>query len=231
MAELRLLVLHYHLLPGGVTSVIRDSLVALDRYGSWNSIRVKLLIGSPIAAGVFLRQLEGSPAGRLKAEVEILPALAYRNQGWPSRSRFEADVGELSRQLEEACHRHRAQLLWAHNPTLGKNPAVTAALDRLVQQQPGLRVLFHLHDFAECGRPANLEALRRCYPGGGLEEIYPSGPALTLVTLTESARQRLLRVGYPERGVAALPDPVVARGKGVGHLEGGLHLGSGWFFP
>jgi len=224
MAELRLLVLHYHLWPGGVTSVIRDSLVALDRYGSWNSIRVKLLIGSPVAAGAFLRQLEGSRSDRLKAEVEILPALAYRSRKWPSRPRFEADVGELSRQLEEACHRHRAQLLWAHNPTLGKNPAVTAALSRLVRRQPGLRVLFHLHDFAECGRPANLEALRRCYPGGGLEEIYPSGPALTLVTLTESARQRLLRAGFPEQAVAALPDPVVVPGRGVVHLEGGLHL-------
>ncbi|HEQ60601.1 MAG TPA: hypothetical protein ENN74_03225, partial [Firmicutes bacterium] len=177
MAELRLIVLHYHLLPGGVTSVIRDSLVALDRHGGWDSIRAKLLIGSRGAVKAFLRQLDDSLSGRLKAEVEIVPALAYRSRGWPSRSRFEADVGELSRQLEEACHRHRAQLLWAHNPTLGKNPAVTAALNRLVQQQPGLRVLFHLHDFAECGRPANLEALRRCYPGGGLEAIYPSGPA------------------------------------------------------
>jgi len=211
MGELRLLAFHYHLQRGGVTSVLRDGLIALARHGGWDRVVVRILTGSSVGVAPFLRRVRRLAPDRLKVEVEHRPQLGYRTPEWPSKERFQSEAEDLARSLGQAYRAHRADFLWAHNPALGKNPAVTAGLSRFARQ-PGVRVLYHLHDFAECGRYLNLQRLHR-QGLGTTEDLYPVAPGLTLITLTEADRQRLLSAGYPESGVVALPNPVAVRKK------------------
>jgi len=208
VAELRPVIVHYHLHPGGVTSVIRDGLLALARYGGYKKIRAKIVVGSLAHADSFRDHLLRASSKNLSIDFEYLPSLGYHSRGWPSQREFESDSRTLIAQLERICQAHHANLLWAHNPTVGKNPLVTAALNDVALRLKGLRVLFHIHDFAECGRFENLRALRNCHPSGGLEEWYPVSSSLTLITLTESDRRRLVAAGYPETNVRTLWNPV-----------------------
>ena len=206
MAELRLMVLHYHLLPGGVASVIRDGLVALDRFGSWNRIKVKLLTGSPNSIDSFHRRLQSLASDQLKVDIEYHPNLGYQDPSGPSSP---SDIHQLSLWIEKAYSDYRADALWIHNPTLGKNPALTAALNDLARRKPDFRILYQIHDFAECSRFANLLHLRKFFEAHAIKTLYPVSPSLTLVTLTERERERLIEAGYPKAAVKELCNPVM----------------------
>lgn len=208
MGELRLVVLHYHLLPGGVTSVIREGLVALALHGGWSHVRATILVGRSDGVQAFIEQTERSAKGRLTVEVESWPILDYRSEPWPSQDEFETDAKRIVQHLARVSRAVRADAVWAHNPTLGKNPAVTEALARLADEAPGLRILSHIHDFAECARYDNLKRLRSSYGPGGVTLPFPASPLFTVLTLTNADRERLISAGYPPSGVYALSDPV-----------------------
>jgi FMN phosphatase YigB (HAD superfamily) len=210
MNELRIVIVHYHLLPGGVASVIRDSLVALARHGRWKRIDARILSGSGDSVNSFLEGLRRRAGIALNASIEHWPQLGYRAEDWPSREAFLSEARQLANRLESVCREHRADLLWAHNPTVGKNPALTEGIRILAERSNPFRVLYHLHDFAECSRFGNLRRLHRAWSGGGLDELYPQAPGAALVTLTEADRERLIAAGYPEESVFALSDPVEA---------------------
>lgn len=209
MTELRVVLIHYHLMPGGVASVIRDGLVALAGYGGWSRVDVRVLTGSSLGLRSFAERLQAIEPHRIRLQVEVSSLLGYRNRDWSSHAEFTSQVEETRKWISEQCRQHRAELLWVHNPTLGKNPALTAALTTLTQEEPSLRVLYHLHDFAECSRFANLEFLRRYHSSGSSGSMYPIVPNLNLITLTEADRMRLIQAGYPQDSVTALADPVV----------------------
>jgi len=208
MNELRLVVVHYHLLPGGVTSVIRDGLAALALYGGWDRVVATILAGRSSGVASFLEQTSSIWDGGLAINVQTWPVLDYRSDPWPSQLEFEAEAIRLAQQLTAACNAIDADVLWVHNPTLGKNPLVTEAVSQLPQRAPGLRILFHIHDFAECGRLDNLRTLRQCCGRGGVRTPFPAAPGLSVITLTTADRNRLTRAGYPESNVFSVPDPV-----------------------
>lgn len=210
MSELRVTIVHYHLLPGGVASVIRDSLVALARKGRWERIEARILSGSGESPTSFLEGLQRRAGSALNATVEHWPQLGYRSEAWPSREAFLSEARQLANRLESVCREHRADVLWAHNPTVGKNPALTEGFRLLAERSQPFRVLYHLHDFAECSRFGNLRRLHRAWPGGGLDELYPRSPGAALITLTEADRERLIAAGYPGGSVFAMADPVEA---------------------
>ena len=57
----------------------------------------------------------------------------------------------------------RPDIWHIHNHTLGKNPSLTLRLFSLLAEKKSYPILFHLHDFAEDGRPSSfhqLESLR-----------------------------------------------------------------------
>ena len=125
--------IHYHLKPGGVTTVLRHQLEVLA-----DGDEALVLSGSP-------------PADPIGAPVVTVPALAYDSQGGASDP-----AGVVADAVEAAIHAHwpgGCDLLHVHNPLLAKNhrlPAVLAAL-----QRRGVRLLLQVHDFAEDGRPQN----------------------------------------------------------------------------
>lgn len=124
---MKVALLHYHLKPGGVTTVVRQQANALQKY-----CRVCLLVGE---TG------NSPPPGTF-----ILPQLGYRST--PCNPEETAD--EMLSAMNKALGGH-CDVLHVHNPTLTKNVSLLKILKTL--QLRGIRLLLQIHDFAEDGRP------------------------------------------------------------------------------
>lgn len=192
---MKIALFHYHLKPGGVTDVIVYSVQALlSRIADIEEIR--LVTGIPddtervidrIRAG-FERQIAD------KVRLDILDEVGYAG------SDQSPDPDKLAARLE--ARYGEDTLLWVHNYHLGKNPGFTAALMKVARG--GKRdMLFQIHDFPECGRPDNLEALDSIVK----EPPYPSGPRIRYAVINERDRRILSDAGL-EDSVSLLADPV-----------------------
>jgi hypothetical protein len=123
--------IHYHLKPGGVTTVLRHQLDVLA--GDDEGLVVS---GSP-------------PADPIGAPVVTVPGLAYDSQGGgrdPASATADAVQAAIGTHWPGGC-----DLLHVHNPLLAKNRRLLAVLADL--QRRGVRLLLQVHDFAEDGRP------------------------------------------------------------------------------
>jgi hypothetical protein len=132
MAEtMKIAFIHYHLKTGGVTTVLKQQLVA---------------VAPPNEAIV----LTGDPAETpLNADVIHLPELGYSTDRKSTLSAVE-----VARQILKAI-RDRfngpCDVLHLHNPTIAKNRQFLEIISSL--QNEGANLLLQIHDFAEDGRP------------------------------------------------------------------------------
>jgi hypothetical protein len=202
------IVIHYHLLPGGVCSAIKNSVVALAQSGWFSHRSLRVLTGRAEGVEEFRQSLS---QWSIRVEIEVDERLDYSNQIWPDRDTFWTEAKALSAWfLGQA---RGESLYWVHNPTLGKNALVTSAL--MVAGQKGAtdsaahRFLYHIHDFAECGRLRNLMQLRNCWGDGGIQEFYPVGNNFGYGILNSADRHRLARAGVPEERIFLLPNAVL----------------------
>ncbi|MEJ2156929.1 MAG: glycosyltransferase [Desulfobacteraceae bacterium] len=125
-------ILHYHLMRGGVTTVIRQQVDALNAQG-WN---VMVLSGAPCESA-------------FPAHIATLPELGY-----DSRHTCAYSSENISNKIIAAIRDHwpqGADVIHIHNPTLAKNRYLQEVLAHL--QKSGMRLLCQIHDFAEDGRP------------------------------------------------------------------------------
>ncbi|MDD3119024.1 MAG: glycosyltransferase family 4 protein, partial [Victivallales bacterium] len=101
------------------------------------------------------------------------------------------------------------EILHCHNPTLGKNPALTLALYE--EAKRGRGILYHCHDFAE-DRPDNYNRLKKTLATGtgrNLREIlYPAAPQCRFGGINRSDCRRLAEYGVPPEQIDYLPNPV-----------------------
>jgi len=138
-ATMRVAIVHYHLHLGGVTRVIQNAVVALERQG--------------VQAAVLTGELPEHPIEGLE-KVQAVPGLGYEAVRAPWTPR------ELTTRLLEAA---RSQLgappdVWhIHNHSLGKNLILPEAVRQLAED--GHHLFLQLHDFAEDGRPENYRQL------------------------------------------------------------------------
>ena len=148
--------------------------------------------------------LERDAADRLR--LDVLPELAYAEQGGSG-----AAAGEVERTAERLEARYdKDTLWWVHNYHLGKNPVFTAALMRAAGG--GRRnMLFHIHDFPECGRRENRERLDGVLEG----PPYPNGPHIRYAVINERDR-RILADGGLGDAVSLLSNPVPRPPQGEG---------------
>jgi glycosyltransferase involved in cell wall biosynthesis len=131
---MKIAIMHYHLRPGGVTTVVKQQAAALSP-----SEELLLLTGEP-------------PASDFGVPVAVVPGIAY-DRVRPSRTPEET-AAEIAAQLTErfgARSGPPCDVLHVHNPTLKKNSAFLKILELLREQ--GIRLFLHIHDLAEDGRP------------------------------------------------------------------------------
>lgn len=128
---MRIVMVHYHLKPGGVTSVIRRQAEALA-----GQAEVLVVSGEP-------------PGTAFPAPVAVVPGLGYdlhRAPHWSAGDAAEGICRAVSRRWPGGC-----DLVHVHNPTLAKNRLLPEVLGQL--QRRGLRLLLQVHDLAEDARP------------------------------------------------------------------------------
>ena len=128
---MKIAIIHYHLKTGGVTTVIRQQINALKS-------RCELLLLSGEA-----------PETDFEIPVVHVPGLAYDEKIPPSTTP-EAVANAVNRAVIKAFDTP-ADVLHVHNPLLSKNRYLPNILTRL--QETGHRLLLHVHDLAEDGRP------------------------------------------------------------------------------
>lgn len=172
---------HHHLRRGGVTRVIHQHARILRDAGE----EVVLVSGEPAP--------DPLPDG---IRLRLLPELAYSDR---------ADPATVTRITESLRALAPDPLLHIHNHALGKNPALTAAVARLAADR--IRLVLQIHDFAEDGRPANLQRLRNALPEPA-HTLYPHAPHVTYALLQARDRDILLAAGLPPGRAVLLPNPV-----------------------
>jgi hypothetical protein len=215
---MHLVVFHYHLLPGGVTGVIDQMATAVSQFGT-------AVDSLEVVAG----SAEGIESLEERWKVTVVPEIGYMSRRRlaeyaPVQSPEEEPAhrsvgpigqvspGDVAEGAGILAERIKAILLgrwggpdtiwWVHNPHLGKNPAFTRALTEIVQGGPRQRIVFHIHDFPECGRYSNLRYLHQA----GIDDLYPTAADLAYVTINSRDRDHLRSAGIA--GVRYLPNPV-----------------------
>jgi hypothetical protein len=153
-SQMKALVVHYHLKPGGVTTVIRRQVSALARVG----IDASVLSGE-------------APAQELPCAVVMEKALAYDAAHGDGQS--HKPVAGHVRLIVDAIAREAYALgeetvIHVHNPAIRKNSSLLSALGELASS--GRHLLLHIHDLAEDWRPD-------AYPRAG----YPDGVSWAVI--------------------------------------------------
>jgi hypothetical protein len=125
--------LHYHLKPGGVTTVIRQQIKALQ-----NDCDALVLTGEP----------PGSE-NPFPCDTAVIPGIGYDTPGKAPVS--PNSVAGLVLDAIFSKWKDGCDLLHVHNPLLAKNRNFLKILALL--QYRGIRLFLQVHDFAEDGRP------------------------------------------------------------------------------
>lgn len=177
------LIVHYHLRSGGVSRVIEHEMSYLRQM----QVPHHLFSATPLA--------EETPHD-VMAELDYDPAPAC------------IDASELAMRLLQ-----RAALvsdsideprIWhVHNPLLGCHPAFTAAMRLLLER--GERMIWHLHDFAEDQRSAQLAAVEQ------QTKRFARAAHLHYITLSQRDAAILRRAGLPATHCHVLPPPVACQ--------------------
>ncbi len=133
---MKIVLMHYHLNPGGVTTVIRQQAAAISEFDE-----ILIITGQP-------------PNPSFSFDTIVIPGLDY-DQG---DDRQKNDGKDAPRQVAQAVEtaiftrwKDGCDILHVHNPTLKKNRNFLAILKHL--QKRGLKLFLQIHDFAEDGRP------------------------------------------------------------------------------
>ena len=198
-----LYIFHYHLLPGGVTTVIRDGLRALLAHATlFPDLRRITVVTAGQADGV-LPGPDAVAAGAPRVAHERLDAVGYDTA--PATAVEQRQLADLLRR------RYGDGVWWVHNHHLAKNTRFTGAV--LAAAAAGQPMLLQIHDFPECARPANLQRLLREVPASP----YPASANVRFAVLNRRdhaaltgaglAAERVVLLANPVRPVAPLPAP------------------------
>jgi len=197
MTALDIVIFHYHVRSGGVTSVILLSIRAI--VAELPEVRrIRLVVGEePDAKLRAVLTSIASQAGAPRVEIETAPEIRYTLSGQEALP----DPARLARLLTE---RWGGALWWVHNYHLGKNPPFTQALLSIAGERSEQRILFHIHDLPEAGRFENLKELHRSVT----LPLYPALPNVRYLVINEQDRRLLVEAGLPGEIVFLLHNPV-----------------------
>ncbi|WP_028973779.1 hypothetical protein [Spirochaeta cellobiosiphila] len=191
---MKILILHYHLLPGGVTNVIIDQVKSLLTLASVEHIT--LISGQSDNIDNVNKCFPKSD----KVSIEVLPSVGYRNVS--SNEELISSKQELALSLTPFVRQH--DLIWIHNYHLGKNIPLTAYWLDIIQQTKDKKFLLHIHDFPESGRFDNLSLLRKHLN----KPLYPLNNHVKYALINYRDYDYLRKNGINEDQVFFLPNPI-----------------------
>ncbi len=187
---MRVAIVHYHLQGGGVTRVISHLQNCLHDRG----VSTVVLTGQP-------------PAADFPGLWRVVPGLQYEE------NRPGTSPAELVKAMRRAATEALGGIpdLWhVHNHSLGKSLILPLALFELARS--GERVLFHIHDFAEDGRPGNFKRMLAEMAAGDRTQLfrvlYPLAEHLHYAVLNSRDARFLRESGLADEQLHLLPNPV-----------------------
>jgi len=129
---MKIALMHYHLKPGGVSTVLKQQAAAISETGE-----VLVITGEP-------------PDPSFPFDTAYIPGLGYDGEGIDKMDGPQ----QVAQAVEAAIFskwKNGCDVLHVHNPILKKNRNFLAILKHL--QKQGLKLFLQIHDFAEDGRP------------------------------------------------------------------------------
>ncbi|MBA7544372.1 hypothetical protein ES705_36727 [subsurface metagenome] len=189
----RLLIIHYHLNPGGVTRIIESQVKSLKEFDP--SLQIIVVTGHCENPDIIRRH---------GAEIIINSKLNYLSSKTSDlNSEYKTIMSFFSGLFQ------KEDIIHVHNLNLGKNPLLTLAISEFAFK--GFPILNHAHDFAE-DRSQNWQFLKDIIErkfGKNLSSVlYPYLPNFKHATLNSFDKRRLIDYGIPEEKVFLLPNPV-----------------------
>jgi len=188
----RVAILHNHLKPGRITRVIENTVRALNLAG------IESLVFCSKQANILAYPF---------ANVRLIPELASK------KSLSQPRAEDLKKALETRCKNEWGSLpdLWhVHNHSLGENLVIPAVVSQWAGEKQ--KLLLHLHDFAEDGRPANYKSLREELASRNIENLnqtlYPMGEHIGYAFCNERHRNYFKAAGIEDRHNNLLINPV-----------------------
>jgi len=172
---MKIAVLHYHLKPGGVTTVIDRQVAALE-----NDLDFLVISGQ-------------APDRPLAVKTEVVTDIGYDRPDTPACT----DPAAGADRILAAIGRHwpnGCDLIHVHNPLLAKNRHFLKILSAL--EARGARLLLHVHDFAEDGRPGAWFA----------DDPYPQTSHFCVINSRD--KNILIQAGADAAGVHLTPNMV-----------------------
>ncbi len=196
LSDMRVIIVHYHLNPGGVTQIIRSQVRSIKQANFY----YEPLIFTGHCAGIEAYKQEG---------IEIItdPRLNYLQKEdftWQSLQNQKNGIIQFFKEKVT-----QSDIIHFHNLNLGKNPLLTLVMYLLAKAN--YKVLNHCHDFAE-DRPANWQFLKEIihdYFEYDLKKVlYPDMPNYYYAVLNSYDKQRLEQYGIQQEKCYLLPNPV-----------------------
>jgi glycosyltransferase involved in cell wall biosynthesis len=189
-------IVHFHLKPGGVTSIIRSQIESLNRHPGFFDIR--------IFCGECPNPEEFEKTG---VKVTIDKVFGYADFSVTDSEEIRANFEEVSK--KSISYFKKDRLIYFHNLNLGKNPYWTIAIAELAKK--GFPVFNHAHDFAE-DRPANQQFMERIisnhFKRNLKEMMYPDLPNYHIGVLNQHDYRRLEENGFNAANLHYLPNPI-----------------------
>ncbi|MBN2164072.1 MAG: hypothetical protein JXR25_11935 [Pontiellaceae bacterium] len=187
--RLAIVMIHYHLRPGGVTRVIERAVESLN-----DRTDILILTGEAPA-----------PSALLTPITEPFEALGYSDHAVSDVEAVANDLQFTARSLLG-----RDPDVWhIHNHSLGKNSFTPQLVCQLARK--GCRLLLQPHDFAEDGRPQNYHLLRSQL-GDSIDSIlYPKANHVWYAPINYRDKSFLSSIGLPQ--VHVLPNTVTPHEK------------------
>ena len=179
---MKVAIIHYHLGTSGVSSVIERASRELTRRG----IAHVIIVGK-------------CPHG----VDETLPVRVVDGLGYSNATIDQAGVDRIIDNLRATAADALGSPpdLWHfHNHSLGKNCAVPLIVSSLASQLE--RLLLHIHDLAEDGRPENSANL------ADVPMLYPLAPQIHYAFINSRDRRRFIEAGLHTANAHLVPNPV-----------------------
>jgi len=179
---MKVAIIHYHLEPSGVSRVIERASRELTR----RSIAHVILVGK-------------CPHGMANTlPVRVVDGLAYSNA--PLDTQEAENILDALRAAATDALGAPPDIWHFHNHSLGKNRAVPLIVSMLASQRE--RLLLHIHDLAEYGRPENSANL------ADVPMLYPLAPQIHYAFINSRDRNHFIKAKLPAANAHLLPNPV-----------------------
>ena len=191
---MEVLILHYHLNPGGVTKIIESQINALQMVA--HSPDMKVICGNSNGRKIW----NGIPV----VENSLMNYMSSNT----SKVKLSETVSDIMSFIKSFVTH---TILHCHNPNLGKNPALSMAVYNLANE--GFPVINHYHDFAE-DRPENMKLLEIALPAIAPVKtenvLYPDLPNYHFIVLNSCDYERILNKKINPARIQLLANPVAA---------------------